>query len=327
MMRPEPVLGLQAAALGAHLQRRQRRRVVDEDAGGRQVRVGAGQPRPVLFLQVARAQPVRVDPGVGAQHAQHQLLLGHLEREHAHRLPRLGARVLGDVQAERRLPHRGTRGDDDEVALLQAARHLVEVDEAGGDAGDELAALGELVDGAEALLDDLPDLDEALPDPPFRDVEDGLLGPVQQHGRLVLRLVRGVHDAVAGVDQVPEDRLLLDDARPVLDVGQPRETVEQGREVRGAPDRLQRRAARELVLERDQVDRLAALRKYGHGVEDAAVRLAVEVVAGEQLCRRVERAVVDQHGAQDGPLRLVVLRERLVLEYGFGRQGALRKGR
>jgi hypothetical protein len=52
----------------------------------------------------------------------------------------------------------------------------------------------------------------------------------------------------------------------------------------------------------------------------------VEVVAGEQLGGGVERAVVHEHGAEHGPLRLVVLRERLVLEYRFGRQGPLRKG-
>ena len=42
-----------------------------------------------------------------------------------------------------------------EVALLQPARPLVEVDEAGGQPGDHVLRLRELVDGAEALLDDL----------------------------------------------------------------------------------------------------------------------------------------------------------------------------
>ena len=49
----------------------------------------------------------------------------------------------------------------------------------------------------------------------------------RMHRRLVLGLEAGLHDAVAGVDQVPEDRLLLDDARPVLDVGDARDAVEQ----------------------------------------------------------------------------------------------------
>jgi hypothetical protein len=33
-------------------------------------------------------------------------------------------------------PMLGTSGDDDEVAVLQSRRHLVDVDEAGGLAGD-----------------------------------------------------------------------------------------------------------------------------------------------------------------------------------------------
>ena len=212
---------------------------------GGEVRVGLGQPRPVLLLQVARAQPVRVDARVRAEHAQHELLLRHLEREDADRLPGLGRGVLGDVQAERRLAHGRPRGHDDEVALLQPARLLVEVHEAGGQAGDQLLRLRELVDGAEALLDDLADADEALADAGCSAMSKMAFSARSRiTAGLVLRLVAGLHDAVAGVDQVPEDRLLLDDAAPVLDVGDARHAVEQARQVGGAAHRLQRGAAR-----------------------------------------------------------------------------------
>ena len=131
------------------------------------------------------------------------------------------------LRQKRRLPHGGTRGHDDEVALLQAARLLVEVHEAGGQAGDQLLALRELVDGAEALLDDLADADEALADAVLGDVEDRLLRAVEEEGGLVLRLVGLLRDAGAGVDQVPEDGLLLDDPAPLLDVGDARHAVEE----------------------------------------------------------------------------------------------------
>jgi hypothetical protein len=74
--------------------------------------------------------------------------------------------------------------------------------------------LRELVDGAEALLDDLVDADEALADAVLGQVEDRLLRAVEQDGRLLLGLVALLDDAAAGVDEVPEDRLLLDDPRP-----------------------------------------------------------------------------------------------------------------
>ena len=214
--------------------------------------------------------------------------------------------------AERRFPHGGARGHDDEVALLQAARLLVEVDEAGGQPGDQLLALGELVDGAEALLDDLPDADEALPDAVLGDVEDRLLRAVEDESGLVLRLVGVLGDAVAGVDQVPEDGLLLDDPAPLLDVRDARHPVDERGQVGGAPHRLQRLHAHELVLQGDEINGLAALGQGGHGVEHAPVRLAIEVVAGEDLGRGVEGLVVDEDGAEDGPLRLRVVGQRAV---------------
>ena len=60
---------------------------------------------------------------------------------------------------------------------------------------------------------------------------------------LVLALEARLHDAVAGVDQVPEDRLLLDDPAPVLDVRDARDAVHERRQVRGAAHRLERRLA------------------------------------------------------------------------------------
>jgi hypothetical protein len=137
------------------------------------------------------------------------------------------------------LPIAGRAATITRSPFWRPARHLVEVDEAGGEPGDHVLRLGELVDRAEALLDDLPHPDEARADPPLGDVEDRLLGPVEEGGRLVLALVAGVHDAVAGVDQVPEDRLLLDDPAPVLDAGDARHAVDEAGQVGGAAHRLE----------------------------------------------------------------------------------------
>ena len=82
---------------------------------------------------------------------------------------------------------------------------------------------------------------------------------------------------MADEDQAAQRRLLLDDARVVLDVGRVRHAVDERRDVGRAADLVELARARELVLERDEVDGLAALDEADHLVEDAAVRVAEEV--------------------------------------------------
>ena len=83
----------------------------------------------------------RVDVGDAREQAQDQLLLAHLEAEHADALLLLDRGVLGDVEREARLADGRPGGEDDQVALLEAGRERVEVGEAGPDAAD-LAAVG-----------------------------------------------------------------------------------------------------------------------------------------------------------------------------------------
>ena len=102
--------------------------------------------------------------------------------------------------------------------FCRPAGHLVDVDEAGGEPRDQLLRLRELVDGAEALLDDLAHRRRSPGGCASRRCRRSTSRPVEERRRLVLALEAGLDDAVAGVDQVPEDRLLLDDPAPVLDV-------------------------------------------------------------------------------------------------------------
>ena len=106
----EAVLGLEPPALRPHLERGDGGRVVDEDLGLREVGVGLGEARPVLLVELAGAQPMRVDAGVGAEHAQHELLLRHLEREEARPSRRRAApRAARCSGRARSCPWRGAR--------------------------------------------------------------------------------------------------------------------------------------------------------------------------------------------------------------------------
>ena len=80
------------------------------------------------------------------EQAEHELLLAHLEAEDADDLL-LGHRgVLGEVQREAGLADRRAGRDEDEVGLLEARRHRVEVGEARADAADLALVLVEVVE-------------------------------------------------------------------------------------------------------------------------------------------------------------------------------------
>ena len=187
-MRFQPVLRREPARLRAHLEHADARCIVDE-----QLRV-AEQPdcvRQALVIALAdgpRHQAVRVDARDGREQADEELLPRHFQAEEPDGPPVLQRRVLGDVQHEARLAHRRTRRDDDEVAGLQAARHLIEVGEAGGDAGDQLLRLEQLLDLRQRLLHDVAHRQEPDPGAVLGNGEDRLLRFVEDRVRVVLGL-------------------------------------------------------------------------------------------------------------------------------------------
>ncbi len=212
------------------------------------------------------------------------------------------------VEAVCGFSHARPRRQDDQVARLEAARQPVEVGETGGDAGDLLLPLVELLDGLEGGLDDLADVHEGGLRLLLGDGEDAPLGVVEELAHLAGLLVPLRGDGVRGLDHAARERLLVHDGRVVDEVrGRGDQLVEQVDEVLAA-DRLVRAQGSQLVLERDAVDRFAPGRERAHGLEHLAVRVPVEVRGLEQLEDLVERGVVEQHSAQDAPLGVQVLR-------------------
>ena len=115
---------------------------------------------------------------------------------------------------------------------------------------------------------------------------------------------------VGRADQLPEDRLLLDDLRVVLDVGRPRHAVDQRRDVGRSADRVELARARQFLLQRDEVDRRPALGQRDDLVEDPAVRVAVEVLGAQHLHGEVVGVVLDQDGPEHRAFGLEVVRQR-----------------
>ena len=228
--------------------------------------------------------------------------------------------MLRDVEHEAGLSHGRPRGDEDEVRPLEPRGHLVEIGEPRRHARDQPLVLLELLDRGEAALHEVAQRHEPLADPVLRDLEDGFLRLVQDQVRVLLRLVRRRQDLVGGVNQVPEGGLLLDDARVVLDVGGARHAVGERRDVGGPADFVQLARPRQFVLQRDQIDRVAALAEYDHLLEDAAVRVAEEIPRVDQLRGVIERLVVDQDRAEHGLLRVERMRQRTVGDSDVGHE-------
>ena len=95
---------------------------------------------------------------------------------------RVQRRVLGNVQRERRLAHRRTRRNDDQVALLQTRRHVIELAEAGRETRDGLLTSIALVDLVDRRLQNIAQRREPGPPalPLLRDLEDFALGFVDE---------------------------------------------------------------------------------------------------------------------------------------------------
>ena len=91
--------------------------------------------------------------------------------------------MLADVEHQAGLAHRRARRDDDQVAALEAARHLIDVVEAGRHAGDEALVLEQLLDLREALADQIAHRHEAGLDAVVGDREDRALGLVEDQVR------------------------------------------------------------------------------------------------------------------------------------------------
>ena len=141
----------------------------------------------------------------------------------------------------------------------------------------------------------------------LRELEDDLLGLVDEVRRLARPLPAEPCDLGPDADQPAQGRHLADDLRVVPRVGRGRDERGQLVDALAAAGALQVAALLELVDERDRVDRLAA-RVQGKGsAVDLGVALAVEVARVEDFADRPDRARGQHHRAEDGLLGIEIL--------------------
>ena len=261
----------------------------------------------------------------GCQHAHEQRFLRHFQREDADYFAVEDGSVLGDVHGQRGFAHRGARGDDDQIAGLEAAGHLVELGVVGGESGDLLAAGVEFVERAEGVLDDRRNVGEALAETVLGELEDALLGAVDDLFGFV-GVVDGFGDGqLRDVDEAAQQRFVTNDADVVLDAGPVGNAVDERREVRNAADCLDLLAAIELLGKGDHVNRAASLLQIAHAREDAAMGVEREVV-GLKFGGLIVQHVVEQDRAEDGALGFKCSREAAFQIVFGGRHRRVRTG-
>ena len=105
-----------------------RRRVVDIEGRVSQEARRAREVRHIL-LGEASAQACSGDATARAEHTQRKFRLRHFEAEEENRFALFHRHEVGDIRRERRLTHRRTRRDNDELRTVESSEHRVEFDE------------------------------------------------------------------------------------------------------------------------------------------------------------------------------------------------------
>ena len=269
---------------------------------------------------------MRVDDSAGAEQALKERFARHFEREDADGFSVIDGGVLGDVHGERGFAHGRARGKNDEIGLLKAAGHFVEIGVMGFEAGDALAALEKRVDGAEGVADDILNALEAFADTLLGEGEDGGFGVVED---LVggLGLLAGLGDGVIGnADEAAQDRLVADDVNVMLDGGPVGDAIEEAGNVANVADGLQVFFLVEFFDQGDDVDGARRLGELHHARVDAAMGVEREIFGAQMFGGIVVGVIVEQDGAEDRALGFDVCRHASDggVDGGHGGYSALR---
>ena len=168
---------------------------------------------------------------------------------------------MADAEGQRGLAGRRAGAEHEQGVGLQARQQLVEVEEAGGQAGDGLAPLVELLEPVEVGVEQVVDLAMVSVTRRWATSNTMRLGPVDDLGDVVGQVVAHLGDLAGHADEPPQQRVLLDDAGVAAGVGRGRggrlQVDQRGR----TADGLEQAGPAQLVGHRDRVGRLTGRRR------------------------------------------------------------------
>ena len=196
------------------------------------------------------------------------------------------------------LAHRGSGADDVEGAGLEARQDLVEVGEAGGGAGDAVAALEGLLQLVERQGQQVAEGSGGIHHAVLGHLEHLGLGLVERLGDIVGLEVGQLGDLAGHADEPAQHRRVLHDLGVAAGVGDGRRGVLQLQQRLRTTDLLDQPVAAQLIGDRHDVDRLATGHQATDGRVDVLVRRFVEVLdvhphlrdLADDLARQQQRA-------------------------------------
>ena len=203
---------------------------------------------------------------------------------------------------------------------MQAAQKLVELEEAGGDAGELAdAVVGRLGRDRGLGQRDAEGLEAALGLAGAREVVELLLGRLDlvQRGFVDVAAEGAVDHALAEIDQLAAQVEVVHRLAERRGIDHVHRRRRQAGEVGGAAGRLHVLVLLDVGLQRDRAHDLAALDQPRQRIEQLAVQGIGEVLRPQELGDALVGGVVDQDGAQQRLLRLEIVR-RLAQADVFG---------
>ena len=228
--------------------------------------------------------------------------------------------VVCHPEGEARLPDRRTCREDDEVAGGEALGVIVELAEPRRDPREverPLHSLGQVLVVGLQRRGDVPQLGVGRF---VAEREEPLLGTVEGERDVGGLVVRIGSDRGRRAEEASQDGPIAHHVRVTLDLDRGRHAVGKAAKVGLTSGAVELLAPRELDLDRDRIDPLAALEERLRRGVDALVPREVEVVHAQQVCDLEDRVAVGEQAAEDVLLGGFVERDPPV-----GRGGSLER--
>ena len=230
----------------------------------------------------------------------YKLYVRHFEREDGHRRVVIDCHVFGHRKDKCRLSHGRTGCDDDEVGVLPARCHFVEVGKSRLQAAQSVFPVRCDFEYAQSLVDDGVDLREIFLDIP--------LGNLKQLAFGLLHQVVHVDGGVVGIAQYfsgkayqfPGQVLLHDDAGVKFDVGGRRYPAGQLGDDIFAPHLFEASVAAQLFAHGEHVDRLLLHGQVDNRLVDELVFVFVEAFGFQYVTDDGVSIFFEHQGPQHG---------------------------
>ncbi len=284
---------------GAHFGRGQAGGVIDIDVPFFQQNAhSAGDPRPVLIVELAGTDAGLIHARQRRQGTHHDLLGGHLQTEDQYRFILQHRRVFDEVHRKSGFTHRRSRGDDNQIRGLKAGGLFIEIVITSIHAGDAVVRLlEELLDTGDGGVEHVGDVFRPFVfiGAAFGDFKDPGLSQVQQFVAVApLGIEAGFSDFVRHGDHIAHNRTFAHDIGISADVRRTWRIFGQFCQIGKTADAIQLTLTLQRLGEGDQIDGAPRLLQARHFGEDVAVRAGIKII-GDHALGDIVPAFVIQH--------------------------------